>query len=80
MTQALARTTKLIDGRKEVKMTGRIYLRAITPIGIMYSGSLICSNLPYMTLSVAFIQMLKVRFDILKLASVDSLSRGWIQQ
>jgi hypothetical protein len=64
MTNLLATTTRWIDGRKKVKMTGRIYLRAIMPIGFMYSGSLICSNLPYMTLSVAFIQMLKVRIDL----------------
>lgn len=61
MTQVLAKATRLLDGRKKLKMTGRIYLRAIMPIGFMYSGSLICSNLSYMTLSVAFLQMLKVR-------------------
>lgn len=41
-------------------MTGRIYLRAILPIGILYSLSLVGSNLVYMHLSVAFIQILKV--------------------
>ena len=40
-------------------MTSKVYLRKIVPIGILYSGSLVCSNLPYLTLSVAFIQMLK---------------------
>lgn len=59
-TQILARTTRLIDGRKQVKMTGRTYMRAIMPIGLMYSGSLVCSNLTYLYLSVPFIQMLKV--------------------
>jgi drug/metabolite transporter (DMT)-like permease len=58
-TQILARTTSLLDGRKEVKMTGRIYLRAIVPIGLLYSASLVCSNMVYLYLSVAFIQMLK---------------------
>ena len=58
-TQLLARTTKLIDGRHQVKMSGRLYLRAIVPIGLLYSASLVCSNLTYMYLSVAFIQMLK---------------------
>lgn len=62
MTQIMARTTKLLDGRKTVKMTGRVYLRAIVPIGIFFSLSLICGNLTYMYLSVAFIQMLKVRW------------------
>ena len=62
MTQIMARTTKLLDGRKTVKMTGRIYLRAIVPIGAAFSLSLICGNLTYLHLSVAFIQMLKVPF------------------
>ncbi len=60
MTQIMARTTTLLDGRKTVKMTGRVYLRAIVPIGAMFSLSLICGNLTYLYLSVAFIQMLKV--------------------
>lgn len=58
-TQVLARTTSLLDGRKNVKMTGRTYLRAIVPIGLLYSASLVCSNMVYLYLSVAFIQMLK---------------------
>lgn len=61
MTQILARTTKTLDGRKKVPMTGKIYLRAIMPIGLMFSLSLICGNLTYLYLSVSFIQMLKVR-------------------
>jgi hypothetical protein len=61
MTQILARWTHLLDGRKTVKMTGRVYLRAIMPIGLFFSLSLICGNLTYLYLSVAFIQMLKVR-------------------
>ena len=60
MTQLLARYTTLLDGRKTVKMTGRVYLRAIVPIGFFFSLSLICGNLTYLHLSVAFIQMLKV--------------------
>jgi len=40
-------------------MTGRVYLRAIVPIGLLYSASLVCSNMVYLYLSVAFIQMLK---------------------
>ncbi|ROT34565.1 TPT-domain-containing protein [Sodiomyces alkalinus F11] len=58
-TQLLARTTSLLDNRHHVKMTGRLYLRAIVPIGLLYSGSLVCSNLVYVYLSVPFIQMLK---------------------
>ena len=60
MTQILARTTSLLDGLKTVKMDGRTYLRAIVPIGVFFSLSLICSNQAYLYLSVAFIQMLKV--------------------
>ncbi|MCJ1464638.1 hypothetical protein MMC07_003251 [Pseudocyphellaria aurata] len=59
MTQILSRTTTLLDGRKTVKMTGRLFLRAIVPIGAFYSLSLICGNMTYLYLSVAFIQMLK---------------------
>lgn len=62
MTQIMARTTRLLDGRKTVKMTGKVYLRAIVPIGAMFSLSLICGNMTYLYLSVAFIQMLKVFF------------------
>lgn len=57
----MARYTTLLDGRKSVKMTGRVYLRAIVPIGLFFSLSLICGNLTYLYLSVAFIQMIKVR-------------------
>ena len=60
MTQFMARGTKLLDSRKNVPMTGRVYLRAIVPIGIFFSLSLICGNVTYMYLSVSFIQMLKV--------------------
>lgn len=60
MTQVLARTTTLLDGRKTVKMTGRVYIRAILPIGFFFSLSLICGNQVYLYLSVSFIQMLKV--------------------
>jgi hypothetical protein len=60
MTQGLARFTTVLDSRKKVPMTGKVYLRAIVPIGIMFSLSLICGNVTYLYLSVSFIQMLKV--------------------
>ncbi|KAH8811924.1 triose-phosphate transporter [Xylogone sp. PMI_703] len=72
MTQILARTTTLLDNRKTVRMTGRVYLRAIVPIGILYSASLVCSNQVYLYLSVAFIQMLKAS------APVAVLLVSWI--
>jgi hypothetical protein len=59
MTQFLARFTTILDSRKKVPMTGRVYLRAIVPIGLFFSLSLICGNQAYLYLSVAFIQMLK---------------------
>ncbi|KAK4130836.1 TPT-domain-containing protein [Trichocladium antarcticum] len=69
MTQLLARYTTLLDGRKTVKMTGRVYLRAIVPIGFFFSLSLICGNLTYLHLSVAFIQMLKATTPVAVLMS-----------
>jgi hypothetical protein len=49
----------LLDARKTVKMTRQVYVRAILPIGFLFSLSLIFGNLTYLYLSVAFIQMLK---------------------
>lgn len=78
MTQIMAKTTTLLDGRKTVKMTGRVYLRAIVPIGAFFSLSLICGNLTYLYLSVSFIQMLKVRFSTPLLSpSADFQSTGY---
>ncbi|KAK2780083.1 DUF250 domain membrane protein [Colletotrichum kahawae] len=71
MTQILARWTTVLDGRKSVKMTGRVYMRAIVPIGVFFSLSLICGNLTYLYLSVAFIQMLKATTPVAVLLS------GW---
>ncbi|KAI1825121.1 triose-phosphate transporter [Xylaria intraflava] len=68
-TQLLARYTSLLDGRKSVKMTGRVYLRAIVPIGVFFSLSLICGNLTYLYLSVAFIQMIKATTPVAVLLS-----------
>jgi drug/metabolite transporter (DMT)-like permease len=72
MTQIMSRTTTLLDGRKKVKMTGRVYLRAIVPIGVFFSLSLICGNLTYLYLSVSFIQMLKA------FTPVAVLIAGWV--
>lgn len=60
LTQIFARTTTFVDQRKDIPMTGRVYLRAILPIGIFFSMSLIFGNVAYLYLSVSFIQMLKV--------------------
>ena len=37
----------------------KMYMKTILPIGFLYSGSLVCSNVVYLYLSVSFIQMLK---------------------
>jgi drug/metabolite transporter (DMT)-like permease len=71
-TQLLARTTSLLDGRHKVRMSGRIYIRAVVPIGLLYSGSLVFSNMVYLYLNVAFIQMLK------SAAPVAVLFTSWI--
>ena len=60
VTQLLARTTSLLDGRHNVKLTWLNYILVVLPIGIAYSGSMICTNMAYLYLSVPFIQMLKV--------------------
>lgn len=52
-------------------MNGRVYLRAIVPIGLFFSLSLICGNLTYLYLSVSFIQMIKVYFTLLIFALLD---------
>lgn len=45
-------------------MTPFVYCTAIVPIGVFYSASLICGNLAYLHLSVAFIQMLKATMPL----------------
>jgi len=72
-TQVLARTTTLLDARRRVKMTGRVYVRAIAPIGFFFSLSLICGNQAYMYLSVAFIQMLKATTPVAVLLATWSM-------
>lgn len=62
MTQILAHYTKLLDSRHGAPMTVQVYLKAIIPIAVFYSLSLVCGNVAYLYLSVSFIQMLKVCF------------------
>ncbi|KAG6009376.1 hypothetical protein E4U21_002686 [Claviceps maximensis] len=73
-TQILARTTTLLDSREKIFLTPRVYCRTILPIGIFYSGSLVCSNVVYLYLSVPFIQMLKAA------APVAVLFTSWAWQ
>jgi drug/metabolite transporter (DMT)-like permease len=69
----MARTTSLLDGRHKVPMTGRLYTRAIAPIGFFFSLSLICGNMAYLYLSVAFIQMLKATTPVFVLLATWGL-------
>ncbi|KAG8763733.1 COPII subunit [Ceratobasidium sp. 423] len=58
-TRVLQRMTNLLDGVKDVNMSRDVFVRAILPIGVLFSGSLIMSNKAYLYLSVSYIQMLK---------------------
>ncbi|KAH8164392.1 hypothetical protein CIB48_g3858 [Xylaria polymorpha] len=59
MTQIMAKFTTTLDSRHRVPMNTNTYIKAIVPIGIMFSLSLIFGNFAYLYLSVSFIQMLK---------------------
>ncbi|KAF8999429.1 hypothetical protein BDQ17DRAFT_1500346 [Cyathus striatus] len=48
----LQRTTRLLDGVKEVHMTKEMFVKSILPIGVLFSGSLVLSNTAYLYLSV----------------------------
>ncbi|KAF7789693.1 hypothetical protein EIP86_000639 [Pleurotus ostreatoroseus] len=69
-TRVLQRTTHLVDGARDVHVSKELFLRSILPIGILFSASLILSNTAYLYLSVAYIQMLKVRLRLCLLAPV----------
>lgn len=60
-TRILARYTTLLKGLSNVEMTFDRWYRNILPIGALFSGSLVFSNMAYLFLDVPFIQMLKVR-------------------
>ncbi|EME77455.1 uncharacterized protein MYCFIDRAFT_46341 [Pseudocercospora fijiensis CIRAD86] len=93
-TQGLARFTTVLDSRHKVPMSRDTYIRAILPIGLFFSASLICGNVAYLYLSVSFIQMLKASnavvtllatfmfgitpFDSKKLANVSGIVVGVI--
>ncbi|KAI1820403.1 triose-phosphate transporter family-domain-containing protein [Xylaria intraflava] len=59
MTQLLAKFSTTLDSRHKVPMNTNTYIKAIVPIGVMFSLSLIFGNFAYLYLSVSFIQMLK---------------------
>ncbi|KAK6834531.1 triose-phosphate transporter family-domain-containing protein [Apiospora arundinis] len=72
MTQIMACCTTVLYWRHKVPMNAETYRRAIFPIGILLSLSLICGNLSYLYLSVSFIQMLKAT------NSVATLLTTWL--
>ncbi|KAL2787366.1 nucleotide-diphospho-sugar transferase [Aspergillus keveii] len=80
-TQLLAHTTPLLSARKSFPMNTRIYMARIAPIGLLYSASLVCSNVAYVYLNVGFIQMLKAAGPVVTLLtsylwSVTELTAG----
>ncbi|KAL2844767.1 triose-phosphate transporter family-domain-containing protein [Aspergillus pseudoustus] len=80
-TQLLAHTTPLLSARKSLPMNARIYTAKIAPIGLLYSASLVCSNVAYVYLNVGFIQMLKAAGPVITLLtsyiwSVTELTTG----
>lgn len=63
ITQILAYTTNLIDNSRLLAMSDSLFVFSILPIGLSFSLNLILNNAAYTFLSVAFIQMFKVRFN-----------------
>jgi hypothetical protein len=58
-TQILSRTTDLLPGVKEGKVTRTVFLRNILPLATFFAFGLVCGNIAYKYLTVAFIQVLK---------------------
>ncbi|KAL4964894.1 triose-phosphate transporter family-domain-containing protein [Aspergillus stella-maris] len=50
-----------------IKMTPTLYITKIAPIALLYSGSLVCSNMAYVYLNVGFVQMLKASGPVITL-------------
>ncbi|KAB2579607.1 hypothetical protein BFW01_g4925 [Lasiodiplodia theobromae] len=76
VTQCLARYTNLLDSRHKVPMTREVYMRAIMPIAVFNSLSLICGNVAYLYLSVSFIQMLKATNAVVTLLVTWALGQA----
>ncbi|CAN8100457.1 unnamed protein product [Discula destructiva] len=70
LTQVLARTSPHLT-RPSNPITGRLYLRAILPIGLLYTLSLICANMSYNALPLPIIQIAKA------LAPLTTLVMSW---
>ncbi|KAK7431273.1 hypothetical protein QQZ08_002044 [Neonectria magnoliae] len=67
VTQVLAHTTTLLHRRHQLPIDRQFYLRTVLPIGLVSSGSLVCTNFVYFYLSVAFLQMVKASTPVVVL-------------
>lgn len=59
LTQIMSRTTNMLPGVKEGKVTSSTLTKQILPVALFFSVSLVLSNKAYIYLSVSYIQMLK---------------------
>ncbi|KAF2148651.1 TPT-domain-containing protein [Myriangium duriaei CBS 260.36] len=66
-TQLMARTTSVLDTRKDSPMTPSLYCRTILPISGLVVLSMVCGNAVYLYLTVSFIQMLKAATPVVVL-------------
>ena len=57
LTQILSRTTKLLPGTTEGKITSDIYQTKIIPMAALFSVSVMSGNRAYLFLSVSYIQV-----------------------
>lgn len=57
LTQILSRTTDLLPGVKEGKVTMAHIKEKVVPVAALFAVSLVCSNKAYIYLSVSYIQV-----------------------
>jgi len=74
----------LTDPEKKVNVDMRFVARGIAPIGVAYAANLVCANLAYKYLSVAFLQMMKetnlvIVYLLSLLASVERFANWHMQ-
>ncbi|KAJ3070165.1 hypothetical protein HDU98_006806 [Podochytrium sp. JEL0797] len=72
-TRILRKTTSLLNGLDDVEITLPVYKKAILPIGLFFSMSLVFSNMAYLYLSVSFIQMLKATTPVAVLIAMYAM-------
>lgn len=58
-TQIMSRTTNMLPGVREKKVTREVFINKIVPVSAFFAVSLVLSNKAYIYLSVSYIQMLK---------------------